>query len=1134
METEGIVLDGDQLEAVTCETNAVVSAGAGSGKTSVLTERYLHLITAGKAEVDNILALTFTRKAASEMYERIYTRLLSERGKHPSAAKQIEKFNKAHISTLDSFCSRIARDGANMAGVSPDFTIDDNESKKLAEQTALTFLLQNGDEERVRELILEYGFTRVWKELFSSIGYTAASLTSSVETGIMETSQKVYLEKTIITGTKKVAALLQKIDELDGNAGKSIKNAKTVVTGIDDLRAAAKGKKYSELLEGLEALKGIHKASGSSKKEALIFLNDFVDDLRQYLDPLLQALYSLLHWDRVRELFSLVERYMEAFLREKRQSGVLSFRDVQELAIEVLKKSPAVRRYYKSQFRYIMIDEFQDNNDIQKRLLYLLAERVELFEEVPGPAHLEKGKLFFVGDEKQSIYRFRGADVRVFKKLRGEMKETGGKQILLPFNYRSRSELIDFFNILFQNIFNAAESAENGREYEAEFSPLRGGARDAGSLTAGAHCGDVFTPGGRQRQAPVHLFFKPYEEAPDPARYGTTDEAEAFAIARFIKTAVKEKSISVGKDGKEGPAEYDDFAILMRSTGNQVIYERAFRHFNIPYATESVRTLFLEAPFNDIYYALQLSLFHKDRIAYAAFLRSPFVNLSDDTVFRILLSNSPPFSEAEEELGPDRNELERYRAGREIYLFLTDKVMVLSITELVRYLWFDTGYRFHVLKNPAHHTYLEYFDYLYQLCLDADRRGVSLTEFLDFLRENLGKYERLDDFETLKESKQGVHILTVHKSKGLEYPVVVLANTGNLGRSSSEGLYYLSEEFGLTFGIGGGEKKQKNFFFEQAKQEEKLKENAELKRLLYVACTRARDHLVISGCHHKGNQRSENAVINMVLQALSLEPFEAAGVIDVGGVTVHLDRIPEIERGKLSQKIVGREQRELRRTEEIYKRAEEITFPVRRFNFAATEFTPAGLSGGDGHQAEGEALPPLTSDKLLKTEAEISAFGTLTHYIMERKIKKTWERAALPGAYLSRFALKNREQIINDASELCDRFFTTEAGKILFTEASAVYPELDFILRVEDEGTERFITGRIDLFFETAEQGVIVDFKTDRKADTRSYTNQMKIYRAAAEEFTDLPITCFLCFLRGPLTVEIDTAGPLELEFPDG
>ena len=775
-----------------------------------------------------------------------------------------------------------------------------------------------------------------------------------------------------------------------------------------------------------------------------------------------------------------------------------------------------------------MIDEFQDNNDMQKRLLYLLAERVELFEEDPGPEDLGKGKLFFVGDEKQSIYRFRGADVRVFKKLREEMQGSGGRHILLPYNYRSRFGLIGFFNTLFKNVFihpveedtgeEACGIGREGRAYEAEFAPLCGG-------------------GDSKENASVRFLFKPYEEPADPSAYGTNDEAEAFAVARFIREAVDRRRLTVGRDADTRPAGYDDFAILMRSTGNQVTYERAFRRFDIPYATESVRTLFLEAPFNDIYYALQLSLFHGDRTAYAAFLRSPFVNLSDDTVLTILMGNNPPFYEEEAAVSSDPRERERYRIGRELFLFLSENAPEYSITALVTHLWYESGYRFHLLKYPEHHTYLEYFDYLYQLSLDADRRGIGLIEFLDFLRENLGKYERLEDFETLKESKQGVHLLTIHKSKGLEYPVVIVANTGNLGRGSSEGLYYLSEEFGLTFGLGGGEKKGKNYFFECGKQEEKLKENAELKRLLYVACTRARDHLVISGCHHKGNQRSENAVVNMVLKALSVNPEEEPGPIDAGidtcGVTVMWERIPDIGRGALLQKTEGPNPPDRKTAADMYRRAGEIDFPVCRNSFAATEFDPEfpkSAAGTDG--SRGERLPPIRSDGLLKTEAAVSAFGTLTHYIMERKIYGTWDRNSIPGSYLSRFTPGMREQVVDDACTLCERFFTTEGGHKLRTEARAVHPEMGFILKYDADEIERFIHGRIDLFFETEDRGFIVDFKTDRKVFPGLYIKQMKIYRTAVEEFTDLPVTCLLCFLRGPRTVEIETEGPLRLEFP--
>jgi ATP-dependent exoDNAse (exonuclease V) beta subunit len=151
---------------------------------------------------------------------------------------------------------------------------------------------------------------------------------------------------------------------------------------------------------------------------------------------------------------------------------------------------------------------------------------------------------------------------------------------------------------------------------------------------------------------------------------------------------------------------------------------------------------------------------------------------------------------------------------------------------------------------------------------------------------------------------------------------------------------------------------------------------------------------------------------------------------------------------------------------------------------------------------------------------------------MERKIRKTWTPDSIPGTYLSRFAPEIRKQVVEDACALCDRFYSADLGRKFLTDAKSVYPELDFILKYEDGGIERFINGRIDLFFITEDRGYVVDFKTDRKMDIRAHAKQMKIYRTAAEEFTNLPVTCLLCFLRGPRTVEIETEGPLELEFP--
>ncbi|MGC9312685.1 MAG: UvrD-helicase domain-containing protein, partial [Sediminispirochaetaceae bacterium] len=473
------------------------------------------------------------------------------------------------------------------------------------------------------------------------------------------------------------------------------------------------------------------------------------------LEPII-ALF--LNEDTYRGVYSLLGEYQRRVMSAKRSSGVLTFRDVVEMAVLLLREDLDLRNYYKRHFSHVMIDEFQDNNDLQRQLLFLLAEKED--RNVPGgpaPEDLHPGKLFFVGDEKQSIYKFRGADVRVLKSLQNQLQEAGGSSLHLAYNYRSHSGLIEFFNSIFSRIL---ASGEDSSDFEARFTPL---------VAPRQHTG--FKP-------TVRLFYKPYDPEDEPEGDGpflSSSEAEAWTIVRYIKDMVESKKVRVrderadkggderGSDGTR-PVTFDDVAVLMRSSSNQIHLEKYLRRSRVPYTVQSIRSLFQEAPINDIYQYLQLIVYPGDRIAYAALLRSPFVHLSDDTVMHILLDQGVGYAadgEPDDEEGADAEapaafrhsgeedffrtgeEKKKYLRAKEMYERLAAMAQHAAVAQLIRTLWYDAGYRYVVLRNPDYHHYLEFYDALISLARLSDQRGENLAVFLDFIRDNLGDYKKL-------------------------------------------------------------------------------------------------------------------------------------------------------------------------------------------------------------------------------------------------------------------------------------------------------------------------------------------------------------------------------------------------------
>lgn len=924
-------LDPRQEAAVAAHRNAVVSAGAGSGKTTVLAERYARLVREGRAGVEEILTLTFTRKAAAEMHERIYA-LLHEDRALPGVTEQIALFDRAQISTFDSFCAQIARGWSQRYGVPPSFAVADEERGDDVEGAALEFVLRNWERPALAEFIRTNGFERVYRGLFVPVARSFLTIAEERDFLGMASRQLAELERVADEKVRRLAEILEGIRSLDEGAAAAIASAHGLIDRLPTLTLLVASGAYGDLREALSTLR-LSKQTGRAASATVVEYKELVDAATVLATELRSVADTLLAREVLVGMFELLEEFQRSVLEAKRRSGLLTFRDIADLAVRILLENRPLRRFYKERFRYILVDEFQDNNELQKRLLYLLAERPESEGDgVPKPDELVVDKLFFVGDEKQSIYRFRGADVSVFKGLAEEISANGGLSLSLGANYRSRPEIIRFLNQLFARVLEGAAES-----YEARWEPLATASNgaDGSSASAQASVGPEGQPAGeRGGGPPVRLFYKPFERDADDPDLAENDDAEAWYIARFIHESVARERLMV-KDGEgERPATYDDFALLLRSTGNQIRYERLFRRLGIPYATQSVRTLFLEAPLNDLYNLLTVVVSPEDRAAYAAVLRSPLVNLSDEVVARLLLDRRPPF--AEEDLGPglSAEDREKWRRGRALHEELGAKVDLVPIAELLRIIWYEYGYRYLLLRDRDYHGYLDYYDWFVRLAERADRKGAPLALFLDSIRPKVGAYERLPELTILREETRGVQLLTIHKAKGLEFPIVILANAGNSGRGPSEASepYYLSERFGLTLRLSKGG----NYFYEIAKEENRRKELAEAKRLLYVALTRARSHLIISGCHNRNNRQAEEAHLNMVFRALELSPEVLAGG-SAGGGTSRRDR------GAISA------------------RAARVAPALQ----AAPAAHVAPASGGEGHPPiQVELIPPVEERRL--------------------------------------------------------------------------------------------------------------------------------------------------------------------------
>jgi ATP-dependent exoDNAse (exonuclease V) beta subunit len=1116
-------LDEDQLKAVYSDDHTVVSAGAGSGKTTVLSFRFLRLVAERKAESDSILTLTFTRKAAAEMKERIHSMML-DFDTHPEFRTQAAKMDKAAISTIDSFCAKIVRSDCSRYGITPDFRQDDEQILKLARRTAASFIHDQLHTQALRRLLGIYSFEDLLEKLFIRLSKDHASPSRPVEFGAQSVQYLKLIEHKAAEALDELILSARLVGELEPR-NKSLAAAIAWFTAVGSrLLPAVEDRRFQEAADILESL-GYLRSPSSTKQEDMAILKEQILSSRPHVNVLKNALHLLASSRQISEVYDLLDAYVSRFLRQKRDSGLLSFSDIAAMAVDILKSNAAIRRWYAREFSHIMIDEFQDNNRLQKDLLYLLASRDDYDgQAVPGPEDLEPGKLFFVGDAKQSIYRFRNADVSVFTSLSRELAACGCSSVELKRNYRSEPGLIHAFNEIFPRVMGNVQ-----HEYEATFEALLPREGSSGVVPE------------------ITLCLKP-KQKPDESEEQElvhADESEAWFIAHKIKRIAEGRSLSMfdRKTKQVRPVGYDDIALLLHALSNQMHYESAFRALGIPFVTQSVRALFLEAPVNDIYQMLQLIVYPDDRQAFAALLRSPFARVGDDllpVIFDLLEEEDslPAFDERLEKVFDhdfpawqgagqtfftqlDENRI-RYEHGRDTYVSCSRLAVYAGITELVEYLWYHAGYRFTVLKNPTHHRYLEFFEYLREMAMRADSAGESLPEFLDEIRSRLGTNERISEIELLRRQSAGVQIMTLHKSKGLEFPVVFISNAGNRGSGDREPLIHTNKDnlvsISCTEGVllPGSKTPVRNFGYLLEKERIRLEQQAELKRLLYVGMTRAESHLFITGYQRPVSEKKEAgdyaSLLEFSLDAFGLDPYspqEKEGELpltDPRSARARVEIIPDITEA---------ESRELRGSTTRTRTARSMTATYNSGNEIRYEASPrvqsvSSLTDHDGHGMHANRLEELPSDALLD-DWLVPVFGTYCHQLIEAMLKRGDDAdVSLPEEF-GDLTAGQQHQISRDARILAYRVIDSDFLKTMRGDDNAsIESEVPFLLKEN----EMLIRGKIDLLITLSDRVYVIDFKSDAAVIEGLHDAQLAYYMKAASALTGKPVEGRIWYLR--------------------
>lgn len=833
--------DAQQRAIMTHDSNLIVVAGAGSGKTRVLVERYLALLDANPHwPLNALVAVTFTRKAAQEMRDRVRQSLEERLNRASDADAQrvwsgrLASMESARIDTFHGLCTSILRANAAEARLDPDFgVLDDVDARILLDAVIddeLARLVETNDP--ALTLFGIYGRKTIVDVLHDFAGRDLPALPDDLMAqwhATWETTAAACIQR-LRQNVDFVAAL-----QWEPASGWLIGDGLTEVR--DDCLGYLLPLVDTETEHALDVwLNALHNArtainlrKGSKKTwgdEAFTEAKSVLEYIRNCLKSTLadigdppgaldeMAAEMLPLWCQ------LIARVQEAFASAKRQDSLLDFDDLERMTRQLLHTDERVRaRYRQAEFRHLLVDEFQDTNGAQWAIVQALAD-----------LH-QPGSLFVVGDQKQSIYAFRGADVSVFGQVRQQITAVCGDkaEIALARSFRTHQPLIDRFNAIFNQIL-ARDAASPVFDYETEL----GEPMDAHRLDA---------PGDQ----PALEFVLVETDSADAGR-----RWEAYEIAMRLRRMVDDETPVFDREaGAVRPVGYGDMALLFQSMGSVTLYEEAFKAAGIDYVTVAGRGYYDRPEVWDLLNLLRALYHPADNLSVASVLRSPLFGLSDDALLvlrlvqdeagkRLLLWDALNQSEV---VPAEERDLARF--ARDCLVELAVLAGRVTISELLREALDRTGFLATLTGLPDGARRRGNVE---KLLAKAESSGkITLGEFEAYLSDLSAREVR--EGEALLENTGAVTLMTVHASKGLEFPVVVLVDcTWERGSRDANAVVH-DPAYGLACKVYSAESDtlEKPFAYRLAGQLAGLRDEAERKRLLYVAATRAQDYLLVSG-----------------------------------------------------------------------------------------------------------------------------------------------------------------------------------------------------------------------------------------------------------------------------------------------
>lgn len=1043
----------------TIKSNVSLLAGAGSGKTYVLMKRFVQILRADlSVNPTNIVAITFTRKAADEIKGRV-RQAVSECVEQAQTdlerlrwQEHLQKVESAPISTIHSLCSRILRDNPVETQLDPEFTIlEDFEAQDFFKETLQQYLRKNIKENAaLRRLVQTYGVNSFVNQV-TALGDKLSELVR--EDNLAEPYLKAKEELPALQ--QKLFAAVREVIEAREALGAKTKGRQTLTEAAGLLDEMQKQLLAPEPDCSLLDASGVVKVSGKALAAELTNLKN----LRQELN---HVLLNAKGCDLVQDWLAVLQEFYACLSARKQENNVLFNDDLDLLAIEHLQKNEALRQKYQERYKYIMVDEFQDTNERQRQLIYLLCGN-----KLDG-----KNNLFIVGDVKQSIYRFRHADVSVFNRVKEDIAQNAGKNLGMKTNFRSTQSIVESCNTAFCQLMDLPKEEICLEHHE-------------GANTGGAK---------------VCLLQVPYKSKDDDL--GAKEDKwqkEAEAIAAYLQQELPK----VEPQLRPGASK----AILLRAMTHCEILRQTLQGYGINCVVVKGKGFYEQQEVLDILNLLAALHNRYASLELAGALRSNYFGLDDATLTQLFwqTENDKPLwdvlqavgsGELQLKLQPEQQALAMQAA--ESLRSLRQAAALMALPELFAQLWDELKPEFVLSQQENGPSKLANVKKLRRLAQQyCQTKQASLAEWLQNVKD-LRASSSKEPAATVQ-ADDALQIMTIHNSKGLEFDLVILPQLDKSVKGDTASIKYLPGKEGEQglLGIKVPDKEmqlQNSGVYELAKARDSELEEEESRRLLYVAMTRAQKQLLMVGT--VAEEKLPEAVIGLPAAKGWWQQLQAVYEVDWDKQESSCPWVRLLCADALSPAVVQQGEQQQLALEPLALAPLPAYAACGRTCFTASALQTYLHCQRQYYYQQVLAVPELEQTVAGEQAHELpaSVTGSIVHKALE--LYNGYNAEAVFAVALEKFA---PGAAATHAKSMFDTYIVSDLYKALPKKQKR---ELEFVQPLQQELAAE---GVIDLLaFDEDDNMIIVDYKTGTPPEPDEvklgYAYQLALYKDAAEK----------------------------------